>query len=112
VWEPDTPRSRRAGHAAVFEAGGEAEALLSRHRAVVAGAHRGRGREVTSLAWTSAHHERGRKMWAVHQAWDHVEHRLTSYQTVVTAVVAHRGRLDGIEVVVQQPDRHAAERAY
>jgi len=112
VWEPDTPRSRRAMHEAVFEAGWEAEALMPRHRAVVAGAHRGRGREVTSLDWTYAHHERGRKMWAVHKAWDHVEHRLASYQTVVTAVVAKRGRLDGIEVVVQQPDRHEAEMAY
>jgi hypothetical protein len=99
-------------HEAVFEAGWAAEALMPRHRAVVAGAHRGRGREVISLDWTCAPHERGRKMWAVHQAWDHVDHRLASYQTVVTAVVANRGRLDGIEVVVQQPDRHAAEMAY
>jgi hypothetical protein len=112
VWEPDTPRSRRAMHEAVFEAGWEAEALMPRHREVVAGAHRGRGREVISLDWTYAHHERGRKIWAVHKAWDHVEHRLASYQTVVTAVVANRGRLDGIEVVVQQPDRHEAEMAY
>ena len=112
VWEPDTPRSRRAMHEAVFEAGWEAEALMPRHREVVAGAHRGCGREVISLDWTYAHHERGRKMWAVHNAWDHVEHRLASYQTVVTAVVANRGRLDGIEVVVQQPDRHEAEMAY
>ena len=112
VWEPDTPRSRRAMHEAVFEAGWEAEALMPRHREVVAGAHRGCGREVISRDWTYAHHERGRKMWAVHKAWDHVEHRLASYQTVVTAVVANRGRLDGIEVVVQQPDRHEAEMAY
>jgi hypothetical protein len=112
VWEPDMPRSRRAMHEAVFEAGWAAEALMPRHRQVVAGAHRGRGREVISLDWTYAHHERGRKMWAVHKAWDHVEHRLASYQTVVTAVVANRGRLDGIEVVVQQPDQHAAEMAY
>jgi len=112
VWEPDTPHSRRAMHEAVFEAGWAAEALMPRHRAVVAGAHRGRGREVISLDWTYAHHERGRKMWAVHNAWDHVAHRLASYQTVVTAVVANRGRLDGIEVVVQQPDRHEAEMAY
>jgi hypothetical protein len=111
VWEPDTPRRRRARPEAVLEAGWEAEALRPRHRAVVAGAHRGRGREVISLDWTSAHHERGRKRWAVHQAWDHVEHRLASEQTVVTAVVANRGRLAGSEVVVQPPDRHAAEMA-
>jgi hypothetical protein len=90
VWEPDTPRSRRARHEAVFEA----------------------GREVISLDWTYAQHARGRKMWAVPNAWDHVEPRLASEQTVVTAVVAHRGRRAGIEVVVQQPDRHEAEMAY
>ena len=46
------------------------------------------------------------------KAWDHVEHRLAPYQTVVTAVMANRARLDGIEVLVQQPDRHAEEMAY
>jgi hypothetical protein len=112
VWGPGMPRSRRAMHEAVFEAGWDAEALMSHHRAVVAGAHRGRGREVISLDWTYAHHERGLRMWGVQKAWDHVAHRLARYQTVVTAVVANRGRLDGIEVVVQQPDRHAEERAY
>jgi hypothetical protein len=78
VWAPDPPRSRRALPAAVFEAGWEAEALMPRHREVVAGAHRGRGREVIRLDWTYAHHERGRKMWAGPNAWDHVEPRLAS----------------------------------
>jgi hypothetical protein len=50
-------------------------------------------------------------MWGANKAWDHVDHRLARYQTVVTAVVANRGRLDGIEVVVQQPDRHEEEMA-
>jgi hypothetical protein len=99
-------------HAAVFEAGWAAEALMPRPRAVVAGAHRGRGREVISLDWPSAHHERGRKMWAVPNAWAHGEPRLASSQTGVTAVVATRGRLDGIEVVGQPPDRHDAAMAY
>ena len=31
---------------------------------------------------------------------------------MVTAVIANRARLDGIEVRVQQPDRSAEERAY
>jgi hypothetical protein len=112
VWEPGAPHSRRAMHEAVFEAAWEAEALMPRHREVVAGAHREQGREVISLDWTYAHHNRGQKIWAVHKAWDHVEHRLASYQTVVTAVVANRRRLDGIEVVVQQPAWHDAELAY
>jgi hypothetical protein len=112
VWEPGEPRSRRAMHEAVFEAGWAADALMPHHRAVIAGAYRGRGRAVISLDWTYAHHERSRKMWGVKKAWDHVEHRLAPYQTVVTAVIANRTRLDGIEVLVQQPNRHDEELAY
>ena len=112
VWEPGTPHSRRAMHEAVFEAGWAAEALMPHHRAVIAGAHRGRGREVISLDWTYAHHERGRKIWGVKKAWDHVERRLVPYQTVVTAVIANRTRLDGIEVLVQQPNQQDEELAY
>jgi hypothetical protein len=112
VWTPGSSRSRRAMHEAVFEAGWEADALMPRHREVVACAHRDRGREIISLDWTYAHHERGLHIWGVKKAWDHVEHRLAPYQTVVTAVVANRSRLDGIEVVVQQPDRHEEEMAY
>jgi hypothetical protein len=43
VWEPGAPHSRRAMHEAVFEAGWDAEALMPRHRAVIAGAHHGAG---------------------------------------------------------------------
>ena len=112
VWGPGMLRSRRSMHEAVFEARWNAQALMPRHREVVAGAHRGRGHEVISLDWTYAHHERGLKMWGVKKAWDHVEHRLVPYQTVVTAVIANRARFDGIEVVVQQPDRYEEELAY
>ena len=52
VWEPGVPRSRRAMHEAVFEAGWAADALMPPHRAVIACEHRGRGREVISLDWT------------------------------------------------------------
>jgi len=52
VWEDGTPPRRRAMHEAVFEAAWDAEGLRSSHRAVVAPAHRGRGREVLSLDWT------------------------------------------------------------
>lgn len=112
VWEPGAPHSRRAMHEAVFEAGWAADALMPHHRAIIAGAHRGCGREVISLDWTYAHHERGLKIWGVKRAWDHVEHRLVPYQTVVTAVIANRARLDGIEVVVQQPNRQDEEMTY
>jgi hypothetical protein len=112
VWEPGAPYSRRAMHEAVFEAGWDAERLMPRHRAVIAKAHRGCGREVISLDWTYAHHERGRKIWGVKKAWDHVAQRLVPYQTVVTAVIANRVRLDGIEVLVQQPNQQEEELAY
>jgi hypothetical protein len=112
VWEPGAPRSRRAMHEAVFEAGWAADALMPHHRAVIACEHRGRGREVISLDWTYAHHERGLKIWGVKKAWDHVAHRLVPYQTVVTAVIANRTRLDGIEVLVQLPNQQEEELAY
>ena len=112
VWEPGAPRSRRAMHEAVFAAGWAADALMPHHRAVIAGAHRGCGREVISLDWTYAHHERGSKIWGVKKAWDHVAQRLAPYQTGVTTVIANRARLDGIEMLVQQPSRQDEELAY
>jgi hypothetical protein len=112
VWESEHAPSRRAMHAAVFEAGWDAEALMPRHRAVIAREHRGRGREVLSLDWTYAHHERGPKIWGVNKAWDHVEKRMALYQTVVTAVVANRACLAGVEGVVQQPNVTEEELAY
>jgi hypothetical protein len=112
VWEDDQAPSRRAMHEAVFEAGWAADRLMPHHRKVIAPDHRGRGREVLSLDWTYAHHERGLKIWGVKQAWDHVAKRLTPYQTVMTAVVANRTLLDGVEVVVQEPDRCEEEMGY
>jgi hypothetical protein len=103
VWEPGAPRSRRARHAAVLEAGWAADAVRPHHRAVIAGAPRGRGREGSSLEWTAAPHERGRQRWGVKKAWEHVGHRLVPSQTVVPAVMAHRPRLAGIEVLGQPP---------
>ena len=50
--------------------------------------------------------------FGVKKAWDHVAQRLAPYQTVVTAVIANRARLDGIEVLVQQPSRQDEEVAY
>jgi hypothetical protein len=65
VWASERAPSRRAMHAAVFEAGWAAEALMPHHRAVIAREHRGRGREVVSLDWTYVHHERGPKIWGI-----------------------------------------------
>ena len=77
-------------HEAVFEAGWASEALMPHHREVVSADHRGRGREVISLDWTYAHHERGAQIWGVRKAWDYTQRRYGRYQTVMTAVIANR----------------------
>jgi len=112
VWQAGTKPSRRAMHAAVFEAGWDADAVMRRHRTEVARDHRGPGRAVLSLDWTYAHHDRGPQIWGVKKRWDQVEGRYALYQTVVTAVIANRALLDGVDVVVQQPDVQEEEAAY
>ncbi len=112
VWGQEPAPSRRAMHAAVFEAGWDTESLMPRHREVIAPDHRGRGREVITLDWTYAHHDRGPKIWGVNRAWDHVEKRYALYQTVVTAAIANRHLIDGIEMVVQEPNPCEQEMAY
>jgi hypothetical protein len=112
VWPEEQPVSRRAMHAAVFEAGWDSDALMGRHRAVIAGTHRGRGLEVIALDWTYGHHERGPALYAVKRAYEQVEGRLSRYQTVVTAVVAHTEYLDGVAVEVQCPNYQTEELAY
>src|SRR5512143_276952 len=112
VWPEESPVSRRAMQAAVFEAGGDSDELMRRHREVVAGAHRGRGLEVIALDWTYVHHERGPAIYAVKRAYDPVEGRLSRYQTVVTVVVANTEYLDGVAVEVQCPNYQTEELAY
>lgn len=46
------------------------------------------------------------------RAYDYVNHCISRYQTVVTAVVANPQQIDGIAVEVQMPDFSAAEREY
>jgi hypothetical protein len=111
VWGHDTP-SRRAMHEAVFEAAWDSQALIQRHRATVARDHRGRGREVISLDWTLAHHERGPHIFGVDLAYDDVQKRTTRFQTVVTAVISNRHVIDGVEAVVQDPKALKEEVAY
>ena len=106
------PVSRRAMHEAVFEAGWDSEGLMPRHRALVAPQHRDRGREVIGLDWTFAHHEKGSKIFGVKRAYDYVEKKMSRYQTVVTAVIANREYIDGLEVVVQRPRYEEEEKAY
>jgi hypothetical protein len=111
VWDQAQP-SRRAMHEAVFEAGWDSQALIQRHRTHVARDHRGRGREVISLDWTLAHHERGPRIFGVDQAYDYVQKRTARFQTVVTAVISNRHVIDGLEVVVQEPKALKEEMAY
>jgi hypothetical protein len=111
VWEGEAP-SRRAMHEAVFESGWDGAAFIQQHRGEVAQAYQGRGRQVISLDWTLAHHERGPKIYAITKSYDYVERRTTLFQTVVTAVVSNREWVDGLEVVVQDPKDLKAEAAY
>lgn len=85
---------------------------MPRHRAQVAYDHGGRGREVSSLAWTWAHHERGRHIFGVDQAYDDVQTRPARFQTVVTAVISNRRMIDGLEVIVQEPKARKEEMGY
>jgi hypothetical protein len=110
--EPGAPRSRQARPAAGVEAGGAADAGMPPPRAGIAGAHRGWGRAGSSLDWPDAHHERGRKRWGVKKAGDQVAHRRVPSQTVVTAGLANRPRLDGLEVLGQQPQQQEEALAY
>jgi len=112
VWPQVQQVSRRAMHAAVFAAGWKSEELLARHRAVVAERHRGRGLEVLGLDWTYVHHDRGPAIYATKRAYDHVEGRMSTYQTVVTAVVANAEVIDGVAVDVQFPNYQSEELAY
>jgi hypothetical protein len=98
--------SRRAMHAAVFEAGWDSEQWMQRHREVVGQRHQGRGREVISLDWTLSHHEAGDKVYGVKRSDDYVNHSMSRFQTVITAVVANPQQMDGLAVEVQ------AERGY
>src|SRR5215831_2625583 len=111
VWG-HAPPSRRARHEAVFEAGWDSQALIQRHRTTVAPDHRGRGREVISVDWTLAHHERGPHIFGVALAYDDVQRRTARFQTVVTAVIANRQVIDGLEVIVQEPKALKEENAY
>jgi hypothetical protein len=111
VWEDHKP-TRRAMHEAVFEAGWEAEELLPRHRTLIAPEHRKRGREVISLDWTLVHHERGPHIYGTTKSYDYVERRMGRFQTVVTAVIANRQLIDGIDLRIQKPSVCKEEETY
>jgi DDE superfamily endonuclease len=68
VWPEGSEVTRRAMHAAVFEARWSSAALMQRHREVIAREHRGRGREVIGVDWTLTHHDRGPHIYGVKKA--------------------------------------------
>jgi len=111
VWEENKP-GYRAMPEAVFEAGGEAEELLPRHRRLSAPEHRNRGREGIALDWTLVHHERGPHISGVTKSYDYVERRMARFQTTVTAGIAKRQLSDGIGVQIQEPSVGKEEEAY
>jgi hypothetical protein len=84
---------------------------MRRHRAQVAHDHQGRGREVSSVDWTLAHHERGPHIVGVDQADDDGQQRTARFQPVVTAVISNRHVIAGLEVVGQEPKARNEERA-
>jgi hypothetical protein len=113
VWPEGEEVTRRAMHAAVFEARWSSEELMVKHRALVAADHRGgRGREIIALDWTPSHHERGPHIHGVKQAYDYVEEWYCLFQTVVTAAISNRKLVDGLAVEVQVPNFAEAEMEY
>jgi len=99
-------------HEAIFEAGWDCAELIRRHRAIVAKDYNGGGREIISVDWTLAHHDRGPKIFRIKKAYDYVERRNALFQTVVTAVISNRELIDCLEAVVQKPGQIAEEEAY
>jgi len=113
VWPEEKEVTRRAMHAAVFEAGWSSEELMVKHRAEVSADHRGgRGREVIGVDWTQAHHKRGPHIYGVKEAYDYVERRNSLFQTVVTVAISNRELIDGLAVEVQLPNFSEEELEY
>ncbi len=111
-WSEETGVKRRAMHHAVFEAGWDSEKIMPKHREIVASEHKGRGEEVISLDWTLSHHEKGEKIYGVKKLYDYVEGKMSRYQTVVTATIANREIIDGIELIIQEPSYEKEELNY
>src|SRR4030095_3111875 len=111
VWEGEGP-SYRVMHEAVFESGWDDEELLPRHRRLIAPEHRHRGREVISLDWTLVHHESGPHIYGATKSSDYVARLIATFQTTVTAVIANRQVIDGIDAQIQVPNLCKEEEAY
>ena len=111
VWEAEKPSSR-AMHAGVFEANWSSYELMKKHREIMAEKYKGKGKTVISIDWTQAHHERGANIYGVAKAYDYVNNRQSLHQTIITAVISNRKRIDGLETIVQKPSKEKEELAY
>ena len=112
LWQEGRKLKRRAMHHAVFEPGWDSEQMMPKHREIIASDHQEKGKEVISLDWTLSHHEKGEKNYGTKKLYDYVEGKMSRYQTVVTATIANRKIIDGIEVVVQEPNYEKEELGY
>jgi hypothetical protein len=111
VWEGNKP-GYRAMQEAVCEAGWYAEALWPCHRRLIAPEQWGRGREVSALDWTLVHPERGPHIYGPTKSSEYVEKRRARVQTTVTAGIANRQVIEGIDVQIQAPKVSKEEEAY
>ena len=111
-WSEGKGIKRRGMHHAVFEAGWKSEEIMPKHREIISSEHQGRGEEVISLDWTLSHHEKGEQIYGVKKLYDYVEGKMSRYQTIVTATIANREIIDGIELVLQEPSYEKEELRY
>ena len=112
VFSPEEGVSRRAMHESLFESGWSVTELMSQHRQEVSTVHHGQGRDVISLDWTLSHHDASEQIHGAKRAYDYVNNRMSTYQTVMTAVIANRHRIDGISTELQYPNYQKEETAY
>ncbi len=110
-WDGKKP-NRRSMHESVFESGWGSDRLIQKHREVLASDHRGCGKEVISLDWTFSHHDRGSEIYGNKKGYDYVEKRTSQFQTLVTAVISNGSMIDGLDVVVQEPNSQQEELTY
>ena len=99
-------------HESLFESGWSVTELMSQHRQEVSTVHHGQGRDVISLDWTLSHHDASEQIHGAKRAYDYVNNRMSTYQTVMTAVIANRHRIDGISTELQYPNYQKEETAY
>ena len=104
--------SRRAMHESIFESGWSVSEFMSQHRQEVSNFHHGRGREVISLDWTLSHHDSSQHIYGAKRAYDYVDNRMSTYQTVMTAAIANQDRIDGLWTELQFPNYQKEEQSY